>query len=437
MRIDQIELSGSLSISASLATNPLVVNEDYLFVSNTGNVGIGTNNPTSKLVVTGSVAVQGGLRATTASGSFTFNESSFSIDTTSGLKIPVGTTAQRPSSPSNGMIRLNTTLRSLEVYYNTADWIPFYSIPIYVDYLVVAGGGGGGWANAGYMSGGGGAGGLRSTVTATGGGGILELNSAVYKNVNYSINVGSGGAVGTSITNGSNGSNSVFSTITATGGGGGGFGRDISSGNGAVGGSGGGGGCQNTLAGSTAGSSGTTNEGYNGGSGRNRNGDTANMNAGGGGGAGSIGISGENNTIGHGGNGLLISIIGSTVAYAGGGGGGSADGTALGGSSVGGNGAYSSPGTTGAINKGGGGGGGQNSNTGNGGAAGGSGVVIIRYPNTESDLTLSTGIQYATSNGAVTTSITSDGVYAPSYTPTGYKVYEFRGTGGVPLNIKF
>jgi collagen type VII alpha len=71
MRIDQIELSGSLSISASLATNPLVVNDDYLFVSNTGNVGIGTKTPTSKLVVTGSVAVRGGLRATTMSGSFT------------------------------------------------------------------------------------------------------------------------------------------------------------------------------------------------------------------------------------------------------------------------------------------------------------------------------------------------------------------------------
>ena len=71
MRIDQIELSGSLAISASLATNPLVVNNNYLFVSNTGNVGIGTNNPTSKLVVTGSVSVRGGLRATTLSGSFT------------------------------------------------------------------------------------------------------------------------------------------------------------------------------------------------------------------------------------------------------------------------------------------------------------------------------------------------------------------------------
>lgn len=71
MRIDQIELTGSLAISASLATNPLVVNNNYLFVSNTGNVGIGTKTPTSKLVVTGSVAVRGGFRATTLSGSFT------------------------------------------------------------------------------------------------------------------------------------------------------------------------------------------------------------------------------------------------------------------------------------------------------------------------------------------------------------------------------
>jgi hypothetical protein len=71
MRIDQIELTGSLSISASLATNPLVVNNNYLFVSNTGNVGIGTNNPTSKLVVTGSVSVRGSMVATSLVGSLT------------------------------------------------------------------------------------------------------------------------------------------------------------------------------------------------------------------------------------------------------------------------------------------------------------------------------------------------------------------------------
>jgi hypothetical protein len=67
MRIDQIELSGSLSISASLATNPLIVNEDYLFVSNTGNVGIGTKTPTSKLVVTGSVSIRDSINANTVS----------------------------------------------------------------------------------------------------------------------------------------------------------------------------------------------------------------------------------------------------------------------------------------------------------------------------------------------------------------------------------
>jgi hypothetical protein len=71
MRIDRINLSGSLSISSSLAVTPLRVNDNYLFISSTGNVGIGTSSPTKKLVVTGSVAVRGGLRATTLSGSFT------------------------------------------------------------------------------------------------------------------------------------------------------------------------------------------------------------------------------------------------------------------------------------------------------------------------------------------------------------------------------
>ncbi len=71
MRIDRINLSGSLSISSSLAVTPLRVNDNYLFVSSTGNVGIGTSSPTKKLVVTGSVSVQGQLKATTLSGSFT------------------------------------------------------------------------------------------------------------------------------------------------------------------------------------------------------------------------------------------------------------------------------------------------------------------------------------------------------------------------------
>jgi hypothetical protein len=37
------------------------------------------------------------------------------------LNVPVGTTAQRPSSPINGMLRYNTTIPQLEVYIN--GWI--------------------------------------------------------------------------------------------------------------------------------------------------------------------------------------------------------------------------------------------------------------------------------------------------------------------------
>jgi hypothetical protein len=254
-----------------------------------------------------------------------------------------------------------------------------------VDYLVVAGGGGGGWANGGYTSGGGGAGGLRSTVTATGGGGLLEPTLTLNKNITYSIVVGGPGAAGTAITNGGIGSNSNFHTIVSIGGGGGGFGRDISSGNGTIGGSGGGGGSQNTTAGNTAGSPGTVNQGYSGGSGRNRNSDTANMNGGGGGGAFVAGTSGDNNTLGLGGNGVSVNINGNLIPYAGGGGGGSAaDGNASGGTGGGGTGGGGTLGSAlpGSANTGGGGGGGQNSNTGNTSAAGGSGIVIIRIPNT-------------------------------------------------------
>ena len=34
------------------------------------------------------------------------------------LSVPSGTTAQRPSSPTNGMLRYNTTIPQLEIYIN-------------------------------------------------------------------------------------------------------------------------------------------------------------------------------------------------------------------------------------------------------------------------------------------------------------------------------
>lgn len=39
------------------------------------------------------------------------------IDTTTGAGLPIGTTAQRPANPTEGLMRINTTTSFLEVYY--------------------------------------------------------------------------------------------------------------------------------------------------------------------------------------------------------------------------------------------------------------------------------------------------------------------------------
>lgn len=46
---------------------------------------------------------------------------SYSDSATGGSYLPVGTTAQRPSSPTAGMIRFNTTTNNVEVY-NGSSW---------------------------------------------------------------------------------------------------------------------------------------------------------------------------------------------------------------------------------------------------------------------------------------------------------------------------
>ena len=43
-------------------------------------------------------------------------------DNTGAVQLPSGTTAQRPSSPSNGEMRYNTTDNKVE-YYDGANWI--------------------------------------------------------------------------------------------------------------------------------------------------------------------------------------------------------------------------------------------------------------------------------------------------------------------------
>jgi hypothetical protein len=44
------------------------------------------------------------------------------IDDTGYIQVPVGTTAQRPASPTAGMIRFNTSLGYVEVYNPAYGW---------------------------------------------------------------------------------------------------------------------------------------------------------------------------------------------------------------------------------------------------------------------------------------------------------------------------
>jgi hypothetical protein len=67
------------------------------------------------------------LKSADATGALTLQTSTtdaLAIDTaqnvtlssTGALTVPVGTTAQRPASPTNGMLRYNTTIPQLEIY---------------------------------------------------------------------------------------------------------------------------------------------------------------------------------------------------------------------------------------------------------------------------------------------------------------------------------
>lgn len=300
-------------------------------------------------------------------------------------------------------------LTTLQQELGAATWP---TLPVFVNYLVVAGGGAGGKDSAG----GGGAGGLRSTVTATGGGGSLESPLQLAVNTNYTVTVGAGAATTSgSIGAGVSGSNSVFATITSTGGGGGGGWNGSGLASGLNGGSGGGGGGLGTAA-----------QGFDGAA-------SFNSGAGGAGAVGAVSTVNINGTGagGAGGAGVASSITGSSVTYAGGGGGaGDARGTnpgGAGGSGGGGAGGQTTAGTAGTANTGGGGGGGPFTNPGaaNGGA-GGSGVVILRYSNLYT-LNIGAGLSYSTqtvNDDKVTTFTSGSGSISLSPAPVTTGDYE-------------
>jgi hypothetical protein len=225
-----------------------------------------------------------------------------------------------------------------------------------VEVLVVGGGAGGG--SGSYQKDGGG-----------GAGGCLYRSSYSISSGSHSVTVGSGGSAN------HNGGNSSIASLTAIGGGHGGArsGQVIFAQSGGCG--GGGAACCSSE---TIGGSGTTGQGYAGGS--TSGGDYP----GGGGGCG-----GPGSSTGNGGTGKTYSISGSSVCYGGGGAGELSGKTAnCGGGSYGQN---------GTANTGGGGAGGNHS--------GGSGIVIVRYT-TPASLSGSIGASSHTHTSSATTTST-------------------------------
>ena len=275
----------------------------------------------------------------------------------SAMNMPVGTTAQRPVSPTTGASRYNTTLAQYEVYNGTT-WVTGFQ-NITASYLLVGGGGGGG----GYNGGGGG-----------GAGGMITGSTPLATNVNYVVTVGAGGTAGTNGVNAGVGGNSAITNLSVTSlGGGYGCSGGPTTNNGGPGGSGGGGSGNNNG----TGGAGTYGQGNPGGTGIN----STYYSGGGGGGAGGVGGTGTaNSSGGTGGIGLANSITGTSTYYAGGGGGAFNNGAGAAGGSGGGGtgGGTSAAAVAGTTNSGGGGGGGSTATYPNG-AAGGSGVAIVSY----------------------------------------------------------
>jgi len=361
-----ITVAGTNTLTG-LATPSLagyVAGAQYSFIAqnnNTAAVTIDIDTLGAKSITkVGSVALEAGDIVAGALYQIAYDGTRFQLLTrTSASQLVVGTTAQRPATPSNGAMRWNSELLVAEIY-NGINWQAVASQSYSVNYLVEAGGGGGGSANSG-GAGGGGAGGLLSSS--------LTVNSGTA----YTVTIGSGGAAGaTQPSNGTNGSNSVFSSATATGGGGG-AGANTGSLPANSGGCGGGGGFVSGAPGS-----GTSGQGFAGGAANGGSG----ASGGGGGGTSAVGGTGTATpTAGVGGAGLSSSISGSSVNYGGGGGGGNSSGPAAAGG-AGGGGAGQAVGVSaavaGSVNTGGGGGGGYGSGS-SLGAAGGSGTVIVSY----------------------------------------------------------
>ncbi len=232
------------------------------------------------------------------------------------------------------------------------------SVPFAVtaDVLVVAGGGAGG-----LHSGGGG-----------GAGGVVYTSSCAVASGNTPVTVGAGAIAKINTSTGDKGGSSSFGSLTALGGGCGGR-RDGNGGQ--PGGSGGGGGS------GTAAGNGTSPQGNDGGAGGTYG--SSPYPGGGGGGKGGPGGAGSGSASGAGGAGMNYTVFAAVAGspggwFAGGGSGGLLNAGTVGSVSAGGgSGSASGSGFSAVDNTGGGGGGGASNAL---GGNGGSGIVLVRYP---------------------------------------------------------
>lgn len=374
------------------ATGPVVTTgfqPDYLMIKRTDVAGYGwyiwdsvrsTSNPRTLFLAANSANAEGNI-----ANSVDFNANDFQLKNT---------------DPAWNQSGGNYIYMAFKINKTQAD----------LNYLVVAGGASGGRTNAG----GGGAGGLRTSYGSSSGGGSTAESGLTLTAGTYTITVGAGGSAPAAQGFGNNGSSSSLAgpgitTITSIGGGYG-YGMIYPGINKAGdGGSGGGAGTNNNNQAATKGF-GTAAQGFDGGA---RFATVNTYAGGGGGGASQVGQAStglENG--GAGGNGLAVSITGSSVSYAGGGGGGgntTAGAGGLGGGTAGG--LASGTVSNATANTGGASGGTRNNVA---GGSGGSGVVILRMP-TASYSGTTTGSPTVTTSGSDTIlTYTGSGTYVHS-----------------------
>lgn len=214
-------------------------------IGNSGDIDLNNSNVTNVTQATVTTANITTNNVTTENATTLNVTNEIDLSSAAQFTVPVGTTAQRPSSPVVGTIRFNTTDAKPE-YWTGAEWKGFtlqtysaeftstgagnFTVPggvSSVEALVVAGGGSGGSGTAG----------------GGGGGGVFYGVSVPVPpggSVPYNVGAGHGGG-GREPGRGENGTNSVFGTVTTYGGGGGGSTHPPSQGAGRPGGSGGGG----------------------------------------------------------------------------------------------------------------------------------------------------------------------------------------------------